>query len=287
MEKVIQKFEVKYLQVLDENGRCDERLMPKLKTGDIKKMYELMVLTRVFDDKAVKLQRQGRLGTYASVKGQEACQIGSAIQLEKGDFAVPAFREHGLFLTLGVLPTQILQYWGGDERGSRFPDGINLLPVSIPVGSHPIHAVGIGMGFKLQKKKNIAAAYFGDGATSEGEFHEAMNFAGVFGAQTVLICQNNQFAISVSVKEQTAAETLAQKAIAYGISGIRVDGNDILNIMEIATIWHLPSDKIKTATSEISFFNLKLLRKKVNLIPQKNSSLKEQSPCRMSKYSEL
>ncbi len=236
MEKVIGKFEVKYLQVLDEQGNCDERLMPKVSSADIKKMYELMMLTRIFDNKAVKLQRQGRLGTYASVKGQEACQVGSAIQLEKGDFAVPAFREHGLFLTLGVEPAQILQYWGGDERGSRFPEGINLLPVSIPVGSHPLHAVGIGLGFKLQKKKNIGVSYFGDGATSEGEFHEAMNMAGVLKSQTIFICQNNQFAISVPVREQTAAQTIAQKAIAYGFEGIRVDGNDVFAVYRAMAI---------------------------------------------------
>ena len=122
MRKIIGQFSVEYLQVLDENGNCDEKLMPKFVNEEIKRFYELMILTRVFDDKAVKLQRQGRIGTYASVKGQEACQIGSAIQLMKGDFAVPAFREHGLFLTLGVSPTQMLQYWGGDERGSQFPE---------------------------------------------------------------------------------------------------------------------------------------------------------------------
>lgn len=205
--------------------------MPKLSSAEIKKMYEVMILAREFDSKAVNLQRQGRLGTYASVKGQEACQIGSAILLEKNDLAVPAFREHGLFLILGVEPVKLYQYWGGDERGMNLD--VNILPAAIPVGSHLSHAVGAAIAFKYQKKKSIAITYFGDGATSEGEFHEAMNFAGVQKAPVVFICQNNQYAISVPVKEQTAAKTLAQKAIAYGFEGIQVDGNDVFAVYKV------------------------------------------------------
>jgi pyruvate dehydrogenase E1 component alpha subunit len=230
LEKIIEKFSVKYLQILDENGRCDENLKPNLTNGQIKQMYELMVLTRIFDEKALKLQRQGRLGTYASVKGQEACQIPSAMQLQQEDLIVPAFREHGVFITKGLPLEMLFQAWSGDERGMKMPNKINILPISIPVGSHPLHAVGAAMAYKFQNKKAVSVSYFGDGATSEGDVHEAMNFAGVFKAPTIFICQNNQFAISVPVKEQTASSTLAQKAIAYGFEGIQVDGNDVFAV---------------------------------------------------------
>lgn len=230
MEKTINTFEVKYLQILDESGNCDEELMPKLTSAQIKKLYELMVLTRIFDEKALNLQRQGRLGTYAQIKGQEACQIGSAILMEKEDLAFPAFREHGLYLTRGMPPEMLLQYWGGDERGMKIPKNVNVFSVSIPVGSHALHATGAAMGFAYQKKKSVALAYFGDGATSEGDFHEALNFASVFKAPAIFICQNNQYAISTPVKEQSASETLAQKAIAHGMQGIKVDGNDVFAV---------------------------------------------------------
>ncbi len=233
MKKVIKNFEVDYIQVMDENGEVDNKLMPKIKNEEIKKMYELMLLTRIFDEKAVKLQRQGRLGTYPAVKGEEACQIGSAIQLQKEDYVFPSFREHGAFITLGVPLYQIFQYWGGDERGSNFPKDINLLPVCIPIGSHLPHAVGAGMAFNYLKKKNVSVAYFGDGATSAGDFHAAMNFAGEYKTPTIFMCQNNQWAISTPVKEQTASFTLAQKAIAYGFEGIQIDGNDVFAVYKV------------------------------------------------------
>jgi pyruvate dehydrogenase E1 component alpha subunit len=230
LEKIIEKFSIKYLQILDESGRCDEKLKPNLTNKQIKQIYELMVLTRTFDEKALKLQRQGRLGTYASIKGQEACQIPSAIQFSTEDLVVPAFREHGVYITLGLPIEMLFQSWSGDERGMKMPEKVNILPISIPVGSHPLHAVGAAMAFKFQNKKAVSISYFGDGATSEGDFHEAMNFAGVYKAPAIFICQNNQFAISVPVKEQTASSTLAQKAIAYGFEGIQVDGNDIFAV---------------------------------------------------------
>ena len=230
MEKIIESFDVKYLQILNEEGEVDEKLMPKISDDMIKKMYELMLKSRVFDDYAVKYQRQGRMGTYASLLGQEACQIGSALAMKKEDLVFPSFREHGVFLTRGMPIDKLFQFWIGDERGMQGTKDIGMFPVSIPVGSHPLHAVGAGMGFSYLKQKKCSVAYFGDGATSEGDFHEAMNFAGVFKAPCVFICQNNQYAISVPVKEQTAAETLAQKAIAYGFEGIKVDGNDVFAV---------------------------------------------------------
>lgn len=230
MEKIIGEFSVKYLQVLDEEGKVDEKLMPNLSNNNIKKMYELMILTRAFDSLAVKLQRQGLLGTYASCLGQEACQIGSAFAMNNSDVAFPSFREHGVFITRGMPLGLLFLYWIGDERGMQIPQNIGMFPVCIPVGTHLPHAVGAGMAFQYKGEKRVSVVYFGDGATSTGDFHEAMNFAGVFKVPVVFICQNNQYAISVPVQEQSASKTLAQKAIAYGFEGIRVDGNDVFAV---------------------------------------------------------
>lgn len=230
MEKTIAEFNVKYLQILDEKGDCDEKNKPKLSDDVLKEMYRSFILLKAFDDKALKLQRQGRLGTYAPMRGQEACQVGSVFAMDKDDWVFPAFRENGVFIMRGVPPEMIYRYWSGDERGMQIPKGVNMLPVSITVGAHLPHAVGAAMAFNIQKKKNVVFTYFGDGATSEGDFHEALNFAGVFKAPCVFICQNNQWAISVPVKEQTSSQTIAQKAIAYGIPGIQVDGNDVFAV---------------------------------------------------------
>src|SRR3989338_156443 len=230
MEKVIAKFEVDYVQILDSEGNCDEKNKPKISDDMLREMYKFLILIRSFDDKALKLQRQGRLGTYAPMKGQEACQIGSAFALEKGDWIFPAFRENGIYMIKGVPAEMLYSYWRGDERGMQIPKDINILPVSITVGAHLPHAVGAAMAFNYLKQNNVAVTYFGDGATSEGDFHEALNFAGVFKAPCVFICQNNQWAISVPVNEQTASQTIAQKAIAYGIHGIQVDGNDVFAV---------------------------------------------------------
>jgi len=230
MEIVIEKFNVEYLQILDEEGRCDEKLKPRIPVNELKKIYFLFQLTRAFDEKALSLQRQGRIGTYAPVKGEEACQIASSILMEKEDIAFPAFREHGVYITRGMPLEMLYQYWGGDERGMNIPENVNVFPVSIPVGTHMLHATGMAIAFQIQKKKSVSLTYFSDGATSEGDFHEAMNFAGEFKAPVIFICQNNQYAISTPVREQTASKTIAQKAIAYGFEGIRVDGNDVFAV---------------------------------------------------------
>ncbi len=229
-KKVLEKFSVEWLQVLDERGKADRKLMPKLKKQDIVKMYKLMVLTRVFDDKAFKLQRQGRLGTYGQSVGQEASAVGSAYALSPRDWVFPSFREHGVFITRDMPLHQYLQFWGGDEQGGHMPTNINIMNVTVPVATQIPHAVGRAWAMKMKKEKTVSAAFFGDGATSRGDFHEAMNFAGVFHVPCVFICQNNQWAISVPFRKQTAAKTVAQKAIAYGFSGIRVDGNDIFAV---------------------------------------------------------
>ena len=229
-EKILESFSVKRLDILDAKGEVDTSLMPSLTDDQTKRMYEVMVFSRTFDQRALSLQREGRIGTYASILGQEASQIGSAIALEKTDWVFPSFRENGVYITLGHPPHMILQYWSGDERGLSTAMDTNIFPVCIPVASHLPHAVGAGMAAKYRGDKIAVAAYFGDGGTSKGDFHEALNFAGVFRLPVVFICQNNQWAISVPREKQTASKTIAQKAIAYGFHGIQVDGNDIFAV---------------------------------------------------------
>jgi len=225
-KEVVGKFEVSMLRILDEEGNCDDEVKPRLTDGQIKELYELMILTRAFDDLALKLQREGRIGTYPSGRGQEATQVASAYALEGSDWLFPAFREHGAYIARGWPIEMLYEYWGGDERGSRVPENTRIFTIAIPVGTQIPHAVGFAWAAKLKGDRIAVLVYFGDGATSEGDFHEGMNFAGVFKVPVVLLCQNNQWAISLPRSRQTATETLAQKAIGYGFSGVQVDGND-------------------------------------------------------------
>lgn len=218
----------KMYQVMDEKGKIvKEDEVPDLEDDELLYLYKTMLYTRIIDEKAVSYQRQGRMLTYAPNTGQEATQVGSAYPMEKGDFLVPAFRELGAWLVRGVPLHNIYLYWYGNEWGSHMPEDVNVLPVSIPIASQFSHAAGIGMANNIKGEENVAVAYVGDGGTSHGDFHEGLNFAGVYNAPVVFIIQNNQYAISVPRKKQTKSETLAQKAIAYGIEGIQVDGNDI------------------------------------------------------------
>jgi pyruvate dehydrogenase E1 component alpha subunit len=228
--KTVKSFNVEWLQILDEHGVCDEQLRPQLADAQIRSFYEWMILARAFDEKAFKLQREGRLGTYASILGQEAAQVGSALALQPSDWMFPAFREPGASFVRGLPLKMILQYWSGDERGSKIPEGQNDFPITIPVSTQIPIGAGVAWGAKL-KGENIAVLVFlGDGATSKGDFHEGLNMAGVLSLPVVFFCQNNHWAISVPLKRQTAAETLAQKALAYGFPGMQVDGNDIFAI---------------------------------------------------------
>ena len=229
-KKVLKDFKVEYLQVMDEQGNADEALMPKLSNEEVKKLYEMLVLIRVFDQKAFNMQRQGRLGTYIQFKGQEACQVGSAMALQDSDWVFPMYRNSGLLIARKHPIVQILQYWNGDEYGMKAPSNVNNFPIAIPVGTQMIHAAGAAWAAKLKGTKDIAITYFGEGATSKGDFHEAMNFAGVYNAPCIFFCENNQFAISVPRSGQTRAETIAQKAIAYGFEGIQIDGMDIFAV---------------------------------------------------------
>lgn len=221
-------LEGKHYSILDSNGEIvTEEDIPLLSDEELLYLYRTMLYTRIIDEKALSYQRQGRMLTYAPNIGQEAAQIGSAYALEKEDWLVPSFRELGAWLVRGIPLKNIYLYWYGNEWGSYMPEGVKVLPVSVPISSQLQHATGIGMANNIKDENNVVVAYVGDGGTSQGDFHEALNFAAVFKAPVVFVIQNNQYAISVSRKEQTASETLAQKAISYNMPGILVDGNDL------------------------------------------------------------
>jgi pyruvate dehydrogenase E1 component alpha subunit len=221
------------LEILDPAGIVDEDLLPDLEPDRIREIYRDMIRMRAMDEKALKLQRQGRMGTWPPIKGQEAIQAGVAYAMEDGDWLLPAFREHGIMLLRGVPGHLIYAYWAGDERGSSFPEGVRVFPVAVPVGSQWQHGTGVGLSLKLRGEKAVAVTLGGDGSTSEGDFHEAMNCAGVFQSNSVFVIQNNQWAISIPLHQQTAAKTLAQKAHAYGIPGVQVDGNDLFAVYSV------------------------------------------------------
>ena len=195
-------------------------------------LYRAMTLTRCFDTKAIALQRTGRLGTYASSLGQEAVAVGVASAMRPDDVLLPSFREHGAQLWRGVSSYELFLYWGGDERGSDFAGPRQDFPVSIPVASHAPHSVGVALAFKLRGEKRAAVCILGDGATSKGDFYEAINFAGVWRLPALFVIANNQWAISVPRAAQTAAQTLAQKAVAAGIAAEQVDGNDVIAVAD-------------------------------------------------------
>jgi pyruvate dehydrogenase E1 component alpha subunit len=229
-EKIIETISVKRMGILDEKGNLDAALAPALSVDALTRMYEKLVLVRTFDQRALNLQREGRLGTYPSVLGQEAAQVGSALAAEKADWIFTTFRESGVYVASGYPLEMLLQYWSGDERGMRTPDNMNIFPLSIPVGTQITHAVGAAMAMKYRKDRAAAMAYFGDGGSSRGDFHEGLNMAGVYKLPVVFLCQNNQWAISTAREQQTASKTIAQKAAAYGFEGIQVDGNDVLAV---------------------------------------------------------
>lgn len=196
-------------------------------------LYQAMLDTRAFDEKAVALQRTGRLGTFASSLGQEAVGVGVASAMGPEDVLVPSFRDQSAQLWRGVTMDELLLYWGGDERGSDFSGPREDFPVSIPVASHVLHAAGVALAFKLRGERRSAVCLFGDGATSKGDFYEALNLAGVWRLPVVFVANNNRWAISVPSDAQTAAQTLAQKAIAAGIEGVQVDGNDVFAVRHV------------------------------------------------------
>ncbi len=231
---VIARFEIEFSRYLDADGKAVTDLPVFASEREtLVDMYRWMLLTRRFDEKAVALQRTGRLGTFASSLGQEAVAVGLAHAMQTEDALFPSFREHGAQLVRGVTLEELLQYWGGDERGSDFSGPRHDFPVCITVGSHASHAAGAALAFQLREEQRVAVAVFGDGATSKGDVYESLNVAGAWNLPVVFVVNNNQWAISVHRGEQTGAETLAQKAIAAGIEGRQVDGNDVIAVRQV------------------------------------------------------
>src|SRR5213083_3573330 len=224
------RFQVEYLSILDSEGNLDASLEPKLAPGDLKALNRAMVLGRRLDERMVRLQRQGRIGTFAPIKGQEASQLGSVFTLRRTDWMVPSFRETAAMIWRGWPIEKILLFFAGYLEGSQPAPEQHDLPITIPVGTQLPHAVGLAYAAQYRGDDAVVMAYCGDGATSEGDFHEALNFAGVWHVPIVFVVQNNQWAISVPLKKQTHSRTLAQKALAYGFPGIQVDGNDVLAV---------------------------------------------------------
>gem|GEM_PF-678194 len=231
--KTVAEFQIQYRQILDPTGHVRGEL-PAFAQDDSEmlKMFGAMLRARIFDAKAVNLQRTGKLGTYAPCLGQEATHVGVGAALRPEDSVAIVYREIGTLFWRGVRMVDVLLYWGGDERGNDFAGPAHDFPWCVPIATQTLHAAGAAMAFKIRKEPRCALAYIGDGGTSEGTFYEAINLAGAKHLPIVFVIVNNKWAISVPVEEQTAAQTLAQKAIAAGIPGVQVDGNDIIAVRD-------------------------------------------------------
>lgn len=231
--KIVGQFEVAYYQYLDEASQVVDQL-PEF-AQDLKQLielYRLMVLIRLFDQKAIALQRTGKLGTYPSTRGQEAAFVGMGAALAQEDIFVPYYRDVGVLIQHGAKLSDILLFWGGDERGNCFASTTQSFPYSVPVGSQLLYAAGAAYALKYEARSQAVLCVCGDGASSQGDFYEALNVAGIWQLPLVVVICNNQWAISVPRGQQTAALTLAQKAIAGGIYGEQVDGNDVIAVYE-------------------------------------------------------
>jgi len=223
-------FEIDYLQYLDESGKLLNEDAPAF-ARDVRALvdaYMLMCFTRVFDGKAIALQRTGKLGTYASCLGMEATHVAIGSALAEDDVFAPFYRDYGAQFQRGVKPREVLLYWGGDERGNDFAEPTHDFAWSVPIATQCLHAAGSALAFKIRKEPRVALATVGDGGTSKGDFYAAINAGGAFNLPLVIVVVNNQYAISIPRAQQTAAKTLAQKGIAAGIESIQVDGNDLI-----------------------------------------------------------
>jgi len=222
------------VQYLDDDGHLLSRTEPPDIDDDrLMEIYEGIRLARHFDERALSLQRQGRIATHAPMRGQEGAQVASAHALDDEDWLYPTYRDHAARMVRGVDPADILASLRGISEGYRVPDGVNVMPEYIPIATQIPQATGAAWASKLNNEGYATLAYFGDGATSEGDFHEGLNFAGVFDVPAVFFCNNNQWAISTPRERQTASDTIAQKANAYGFEGVQVDGMDPLAVYEV------------------------------------------------------
>jgi len=221
---------VEYLSILDADDRVDSALEPTIPHDDLRRLYRTFLLARRFDERMLNLQRQGRIGTYLAARGHEAAVLGSVYALRPTDWLVPVWREWPAYVWRGWPLEHLILLYAGYLDGMRVPDGLRDLPVCVPMGSHVPHAVGVAYAARYKGEDSVTLCYFGDGASSHGDTQEALNFAGVFQVPLVFVCVNNQWAISVPRARQTRAETIAQKAVAYGFPGVQVDGNDLLAV---------------------------------------------------------
>ncbi|MUV36275.1 Pyruvate dehydrogenase (acetyl-transferring) [Lentibacillus sp. JNUCC-1] len=232
LKNVEDQFEM--FQILNEDGKIvNKDDDPNLSDDELKELMKRMVYTRVLDQRSIALNRQGRLGFYAPTAGQEASQLASQFALEADDFILPAYRDVPQIIWHGLPLYQAFLFSRGHFHGNQFPEGVNAISPQIIIGAQYIQAAGVALGIKKRGKKAVAVTYTGDGGTSQGDFYEGINFAGAYNAPALFFVQNNHFAISVPVDKQTAARTLAQKAVAAGIEGIQVDGMDPLAVYAV------------------------------------------------------
>ena len=227
MLKEYQAVNKKMFQVMDDEGNIlNEKHLPQISDKELIEAYQGMLFARTADLMTISYQRQGRIFTYPPNYGQEAIHAATGKLIRKEDWLVPAFRELGAWLAKGAKLKDIFLYFMGYEDGSKFSDVENILPMAVPIASQLPHATGLGYALKYKEEKGLVYAFVGDGGTSTGEFHEALNFAGVWKVPVIFIVQNNQYAISVPFHKQTASDGIAIKSLAYGMPGIQVDGND-------------------------------------------------------------
>ncbi len=231
--KMIAEFKINYFQYLDDKSNVVSELPEWAKSREkLIGLLKWMMLTREIDQRAINLQRTGKLGTFPSSLGQEAVAVGLGQALAEEDIFVPYYRDQGTLIQRGIDPWQVYAYWGGDERGSDYRSHREDFPICVPIATQLLHAAGAAYAVKLRRQKRAVLTICGDGGTSEGDFYEALNFAGSFSLPIVFIVNNNQWAISVPRSQQSACQTLAQKAIAGGFEGIQVDGNDVIAVTE-------------------------------------------------------
>jgi pyruvate dehydrogenase E1 component alpha subunit len=233
-KKINLPYHVEYLSILDEKGKLDEKLEPDISEELLLKLNHAMLLGRRFDQRLLNLQRQGRIGTFAPITGQEAAQLGPVAALQPSDWFVPSFRETAAELWRGRTMESVILAFAGYSEGAKSETKLNNLPVAVPVATQVLHAVGLAWAMKYREKKDVAMTFLGDGGTSEGDFHEGMNLAALYQVPVVFVCQNNHWAISLPRSKQTHSKTLAQKALAYDMPGIQVDGNDVLAVYSAA-----------------------------------------------------
>jgi pyruvate dehydrogenase E1 component alpha subunit len=233
---IVANFKVEFFQYLDAQGKVVQTLPKFAHDKDtLLALYRMMLRTRLFDAKAVALQRTGKMGTFPSSLGQEAVSVGMGHAMKEEDIFCPYYRDQGAMFLRGVTMQEILAYWGGDERGSNYQGPKRDFPVAVPIASQCLHATGCAFALKYRKEHAAVVTTVGDGGTSKGDFYEALNVAGAWNLPVVFIVNNNQWAISVPLKEQTHAQTLAQKAIAAGFEGLQVDGNDVIAVKDTVT----------------------------------------------------